>query len=71
VTGICVIAFLIVVLPANIYAAIHRVDVGGHSLGPMYLLVRVPLQLILIGWTYWFAVRRTRMPLGGNGHAVC
>ena len=50
--------------------AIRRVDMGGHNLGPMYLLVRVPLQLILIGWVYWFAVRRTRTPLGGIGHAV-
>ena len=69
-TGICVIAFLIVVLPANIYAAVHRVDIGGHNLGPMYLLVRVPLQLIFIGWAYWFAIRRTRTPLGGIGHAA-
>ena len=69
-TGICVIAFLIVVLPANIYAAIHRVDMGGYNLGPMYLLVRVPLQLILIGWAYWFAVRSARTPVGGIGHAV-
>ena len=70
ITGICIIAFLIVVLPANIYAAIHRVEMGGHNLGPMYLLVRVPLQLILIGWAYWFSVRRTRTALDGIGHAV-
>jgi len=43
---------------------------GGHNLGPMYLLVRVPLQLILIGWAYWFAVRSGRTPVGGIGHAV-
>lgn len=70
ITGICVIVFLIVVLPANIYAAIHQVDMGGHNLGPMYLLVRLPLQLILIAWAYWFAIRRTGMPLGGIGHAA-
>ena len=58
-TGVCLMAFLILVLPANIYAAVHRVEMGGHSLGPMYLLVRVPLQLMLIGWTYWFAVRKS------------
>ena len=58
ITGICLMMFLILVLPANVYAAINRVEMGGHSVGPVYLLIRVPLQLILIGWTYWFAVRQ-------------
>jgi uncharacterized membrane protein len=57
-TGIYLIAFLILVLPANIYAAINRVEMGGHSMGPPYLFIRIPLQLILIIWTYWFAVRK-------------
>ena len=57
-TGICVIAFLILVLPTNIYAAINRIEMGGHSMGPPYLFIRIPLQLILIIWTYWFAVRK-------------
>ena len=57
-TGIYLITFLILVLPANIYAAINRVEMGGHSMGPPYLLIRIPLQLILIIWTYWFAVRK-------------
>jgi len=70
ITGICIVAFLILALPANIYAAVNRVEMGGHHLGPMYLLVRVPLQLMLVGWTYWFAIRRGRAPLGGIGHRV-
>lgn len=56
--GLCLIAFVILVFPANIYAALNRVEMGGHELGPMYLLARAPLQLLLIGWAYWFAVRR-------------
>ncbi|MCI0483249.1 MAG: hypothetical protein L0Y78_01570 [candidate division NC10 bacterium] len=70
IAGVCIVAFLILVLPANIYAAVNRVEMGGHHLGPMYLLVRVPLQLILAGWTYWFAIRRGRAPLRGIGHPV-
>lgn len=58
------IAFLILVFPASIYAALNRVDMGGHEMGPMYLLARAPLQLLLIGWAYWFAVRRR--PRGGG-----
>ena len=53
-TGICLIAMLCAFLPVNIYAAFQRVDFGGHELGPIYLLARVPVQLLLIAWT-WFA----------------
>ena len=56
--GIALCIFLVLVLPANIYAAMQRLDFGGHGEGPAYLLLRVPLQLILIGWIYWFAIRR-------------
>lgn len=60
--GIVLCVFLIVILPSNIYAAIQRIDFGGHGVGPMYLLVRIPLQLFLIGWVYWFTVRPPQSP---------
>ena len=53
VTGLLLILMLIGILPANIYSAINRVDFGGHSSGPAYLLVRVPFQLFVIWWTYF------------------
>jgi uncharacterized membrane protein len=56
--GLSLIAFLVLVLPANVYAAFNRVEMGGHGAGPAYLLLRVPFQFLLIGWAYWFAVRR-------------
>lgn len=49
--------FLGLVSPVNVHAAIKRIDFGGHRAGPRYLWVRLPLQLLLLGWTYWFAVR--------------
>ena len=55
--GWTIIAMLIVFLPVNIYAAIQGVGMGGHQWGPVYLWVRVPLQLLLIGWTWWFATQ--------------
>jgi uncharacterized membrane protein len=58
--GLAIIGFLIAVFPSNVYAALRRVDFGGHSTGPRYLIIRAPLQLLLILWTYWFMVR-------GNG----
>ncbi|HLA12050.1 MAG TPA: DoxX family protein [Pyrinomonadaceae bacterium] len=61
VTGMCLIAFLIAILPANIYAAFNYLDFGGHGSGPAYLIVRVPFQLLVMWWVYfateqrWFA----------------
>jgi uncharacterized membrane protein len=55
--GLCIMGYLIVIFPSNIYAARYRIPFGGHSMGPRYLLARLPLQLLLIWWTYWFAVR--------------
>lgn len=63
-TGLLLIVMLIGLLPANIYAAINRVDYGGHAAGPGYLLLRVPFQLFVIWWTYfaseqnWFQLSR-------------
>jgi uncharacterized membrane protein len=64
-TGLLLIVMLIGLLPANIYSAFNRVEYGGHSAGPVYLLARVPFQLFVIWWTYfateqnWFR-RRVR-----------
>ncbi|MEM9582138.1 MAG: hypothetical protein AAGA08_03405 [Pseudomonadota bacterium] len=55
--GLGCIAVLVLFFPGNIYAAINGVGPGGHQWGPVYLLVRAPLQALLIFWGYWFAVR--------------
>ncbi|HEU4679806.1 MAG TPA: hypothetical protein VFS35_09825 [Terrimicrobiaceae bacterium] len=55
--GLVMIGFLIAVFPSNVYAAMRRVEFGGHSAGPRYLIVRAPLQLLLILWVYWFVLR--------------
>jgi len=54
--GWCLVVMLALFLPVNIYAAIERIPMGGHVWGPVYLLIRVPLQLLIIAWVYWFAV---------------
>src|SRR5262245_29612819 len=38
-TGIVLCIFLLLILPSNVYAAFQRVDFGGHTAGPGYLLV--------------------------------
>ena len=61
--GLASIATLILFFPANVYAAVNGVGLGGHQWGAEYLFVRGPLQLLLIGWSYYFAVRRPRKTL--------
>ncbi len=58
--GIFAIAALVLFFPANVYAAINYTGMGGHSWGPVYLLIRLPLQIILISWAYFFIVRPYR-----------
>jgi len=55
--GYAAAAVLVLFFPANVYAAIHHVPMGGHAWGPAYLLVRAPLQGILLFWAYWFVIR--------------
>jgi len=62
ITGMLLIAYLVLVFPANVYAALKGGEMGGGDIGPAYLLLRAPLQLLLIGWTYWFAVRSAPRP---------
>lgn len=56
-TGWVTAIMLLTFFPANIYAAIHHVPQGGHIWGPIYLLIRAPLQLIILAWVYWFTIK--------------
>ena len=55
--GWVAIAVLILFFPANVYAALHHIPMGGHAWGPSYLLIRAPVQVAIALWAYWFAVR--------------
>lgn len=57
-TGWLAIAVLVLFFPANIYAALNYVPMGGHEWGPVYLLIRAPLQVAIIVWVYWFTIRQ-------------
>lgn len=59
-TAWLLIAFFVLILPANINAALKHIDYQkGTYEGPgaAYLWFRVPLQLLFIGWVYWFALK--------------
>jgi uncharacterized membrane protein len=53
-------AVLVLFFPANVYAAFAHVPMGGHAWGPVYLLIRAPLQAAIVAWVWWFTLRESR-----------
>ncbi|MEZ5427273.1 MAG: hypothetical protein R2747_13470 [Pyrinomonadaceae bacterium] len=56
-TSIMLMIFFLAILPANIAGSLKEVKLGGMEYGPMYLLFRIPLQILFIGWAYYFGLR--------------
>lgn len=59
-TGILLIVFFVMILPANIYAAMKNVDLekADHTgKGIDYLWFRIPEQIFFIAWVYFFTIR--------------
>jgi len=50
------------VFPANLFAAVHEVGMGGHREGTDYLWFRAPLQLLFLAWVVHFGIRRRASP---------
>jgi uncharacterized membrane protein len=50
------IALLIAVFPANVYMAMNAAMFPEFSRTALYL--RLPVQIVLIAWAYWFARRK-------------
>jgi uncharacterized membrane protein len=61
-TVIALILFFLAILPANIVGSIKKVPLGGMENGPVYLYFRIPLQLLFIGWAYYFGIRLAENP---------
>lgn len=55
VAGWGLIALLIAVFPANIYHALAKIEVGGIPSSPLYHIIRLPSQGVLIGLVGWVA----------------
>lgn len=54
--GVALIVFFLAILPANIHAARASITLGGKPATP--LVLRIPMQLLFIGLTWWAAVSR-------------
>jgi uncharacterized membrane protein len=61
-TGWLGIAVLVLFFPANVHAALTHAPMGGHAWGPVYLLVRAPLQLAIVWWTWRFVLQAPHAP---------
>lgn len=60
ISGWALLIFLVLLLPANIYASMHNIDYHKGTFdgnGLSYLWFRIPLQLLFIIWTYMSAIR--------------
>ena len=71
VTAWLIIAFFVLITPANIYAALHHVDLQKGTYtgsGPGYLWYRIPLQLFFIAWVYFSA--RPQLPVGSRAASL-
>lgn len=58
-TSILLIIFFILILPANINAAIKHIDfqkATNDGSSTEYLWFRIPLQVLFIAWTYFFGI---------------
>ena len=60
ISGWALVIFLVFMLPANIYAAIHNINYQKGTFdgnGLAYLWFRIPLQILFIAWTYICSIR--------------
>jgi uncharacterized membrane protein len=48
------IALFVAVFPANLNMAINELPLGTQSVPTWALWARLPLQIVLIVWAYWF-----------------
>lgn len=62
-TGWVGAVILVLFFPVNICAANNHVPFGGHAWGPVYLLIRAPLQGIILLWVYWFTIKQPNRAL--------
>lgn len=66
-SGWALIVFLALMLPGNVYAAMHHVNFQkGTFDGPglTYLWFRIPLQLLFITWTYISTIKSPQIVSG-------
>ena len=64
------VALLLVVFPANIYVALHNLQIPGLPGSPIVQWLRLPLQLVLIGLVLWATRREAPAASGPTEEAL-
>lgn len=67
--GFAAITIFIGFFPVNVFAAFNHTGMGGHVWGPVYLLIRAPLQALLIWRVWYFVLRSDQLPTRHVGAA--
>ena len=63
-----VIALLVAVFPANLHMALNHELYPEHSVTALWL--RLPLQLVLMAWAYWYTLPVVGRRRGGEAAAA-
>jgi len=53
-TAWCLIALFVAIFPANLNMALNHLPLGDKPVAQWALWARLPLQMVLIAWAYWF-----------------
>jgi uncharacterized membrane protein len=54
------IALYVAVFPANLNQAMNHIEPTGSHIPGLILWARLPLQILLIAWAYWYTRREPR-----------
>lgn len=54
------VVLLVAVFPANLYMAMNPEAFADLNVESVWLWLRLPLQVLLIGWVWWATIRRRR-----------
>lgn len=58
-----IILLLILIFPANLYVAMNGLTYVGDEPNTVLNWVRLPFQLVLIAWAYWYTKPTTPVPV--------
>jgi len=58
-----IVALLILIFPANLYVAMNGLPYVGDEPNVVLNWVRLPFQLVLIAWAYWYTKPTTPVPV--------
>lgn len=60
------VSLFIAVFPANIYLAIHNIQIDGIPHSQVLYWLRLPLQAVLLAWAYWYTRNPEAQPGASN-----